>query len=288
MWSARTAALPCKVCIVANKDPFKGNYAPSGNLPPAVQPLPPPSTETAEIVVACIDVAAGGNLGAAAALFTCGGRQAIFVPGSGYTYSAGGTRQAFITDLAGHLRGGGLVALGFEAPLWGTWDAPPTGGTPLPALSGRPGVDAPNRPWYNTAVASEVGPLAVEVLSALGQPAVTSGLHTTPAWNATCPVLVWEAYITDARCCVSTKGALIAGLGQQEPSSHRQDACCGVLHGFVNLAANAAAANPAFTRTRIIPTLEWALVANGLAAPGAIGAPTVIEPAAGGAQQLWP
>jgi len=261
---------------VARKYRMSFSYTSSGILPTFAR-VPAGVTE---IVVACIDVAAQANLASAAAVYqrpTTSGNWTAASERS-FTYSAEGTRDEFIKDLRAHLDQGRLVALGFEAPLWGTWATPPSGRPPLPASCARDRIDATNRPWYGNAVASEVGPLAVEVLRALGR-GVTSGLSKTP-WDAFCPILVWEAYITDTRCCV--------GPTRVEPSQHRQDACCGVVHGFVNLPLTVSAVHPPIMPGQVIPFLEWALHANGLTACSAIGAPGVIKPTPTSATQLWP
>lgn len=264
---------------------MKGSYASSGILPTFAQP--PAGAE--EFVVACIDVAAGADLASAAAVYERSPTPGTWKAASksSFTYSAEGTRDDFIADLRAQLDKGRLVALGFEAPLWGTWETPPCADRLLPAFSARPGIDATKRPWYGNAVASEVGPLTVGVLRALGR-GVTSGLSGTP-WHAACPILVWEAYITEARCCVGTT--------RVEPSQHRQDACCGVVHGFVNQPqpqpSTRSTISSSIPPNQIIPSLEWALYVNGLTAVNGIGAPGVIKPTPPGptptfAAQLWP
>ncbi len=265
----------------------------SGYLPVAV-----PSSHN-KIAVACIDVAAGADL-AAAIVFVEKGPQVI-VNGrpqqpwstirSVYTYSNEGVRVQFIKDVRSYLKAGGLVALGFEAPLWGTWEAVPNPAGRLPKMVGRKhsnnqNIDAPNRSWFANAVAAEVGPLAVELVKALGlKDKVTDD---ESKWGLKVPMLVWEAYITDQRCCTSKN---VVAEPSQRLSQHRQDAYCGVVHGFLNLRPGypqAATTTRGIAKSTEIPTLAWALSANGLIQPGAIDRPIVIRPGCAEAEQLWP
>lgn len=253
---------------MARKTPISACQS-SGILPLNAQPQ-----GAADIVDACIDVSARAGLASYAALYQRNAAGCWAARGASFSYSASGTRKDFIDDLRYHLERGRLVALGFEAPLWGTWAAMPrTGGAHLSALCARPKERNDNRPWYGNAVASEVGPLAVIVLQALGRH-VTSGQPGTPPWNAAHPILIWEAYITGDRCC-TPKTAHNSGARSQ----HGQDAKCGVDHGFVNLLNTAQPSSaPATISPNLILTLEWALVANNLAQPGDIRAPVVIKP----------
>jgi len=197
-----------------------------------------PVAGTTEITVACIDVGSSNNLASFVADYGGGPGHWKRLNSPGHpvcSWTAADTRNKLVRHLVGCMNRR-PVALGFEAPLWGWVKC--SGGLDQYVL--RPGIEKrnkmPTRSWLSGGGASSAlvttglaADLLRRLVNAIPDMDATYGLPATgrpglqPPWK-TGTLLIWEAFISGQKCC------------QQRPmkvSSHRHDAQCGVVHGFV-------------------------------------------------------